>query len=177
MRLLASFRLFPCQAEVSVSHTTLIVRLVQLLGPSLRTSSWLNLSAANMFHFAPFVSRTFSFVIESSQVSFWHETCHNCSSVNDVQTGSLDLVPTRGSSSGEDNRVHFAHNEGIVDLVFPAGRSEMSLRITSFDLDRIIVVLTVLELVLEMPIASIFCLSSAGRDFHLSPAFLITSVI
>ena len=35
MRLLASFRPFLCPAEVSTSHTTLSVRLVQLLGPSL----------------------------------------------------------------------------------------------------------------------------------------------
>ena len=65
-------------------------------------------------------------------------------------------------------RVGRAHDEGIADLVFPAGRSGMSLQITSFDLDRIIVVLAVLELVQEPTMASIFCLSSAGRDFHLS---------
>ena len=75
------------------------------------------------------------------------------------------------------SRVGRAHNEGIADLVFSASRrSEMSLQIASFHLDRIIVVLTVLELVREitwLPSSA----SSATREFHLSPAFLITLVI
>ena len=50
------------------------------------------------------------------------------------------------------SRVGRGHNEGIADLVFSTSRrSEMSLQIASFNLDRIIVVLTVLELVREIP--------------------------
>ena len=90
------------------------------------------------------MSRTFSFVTESSHVSCWREICYSGSSVNNVQTGSLDIVPQEEAPAEKTIasrlRVGRAHNEGIADLVFPAGRSEMSLQITSFDLDRIIVV-------------------------------------
>ena len=85
-------------------------------------------------------------------------------------------VPTEKTIASRSRAGH-ADNEGTTKLAISAVRSGTSLQIACFVLDCTIIVLTVLELVREIPMTSIFCVSSAGRDFHLSPAFLITSVI
>ena len=62
------------------------------------------------------------------------------------------------------SRADHADNEGTAELAISAGRCWTSHQIACFVLDCIIIVLTVLDLVRGVPSASIFCVSSAGRD-------------